>query len=121
MGRLLRSRFGSALDDSCFDSRFLKFIKLSVGWFGGKGRGNQGVCNGGGAELGRAALCTHSTAVPCSTPEQCAGLCCALLGVLSLSCVWELPCCSWFHTALCRAPYNIKINQDSLLWWLSSS
>lgn len=73
MGRLLRSHFGSALGSFCFDSCFLKFIKLSVGWFSGKGRGNQGVCSGGGAGLGRAAPSTHSTAVPCSTPGQRAG------------------------------------------------
>lgn len=53
--------------------------------------------------------------------EQWAGQGCVLLGVPSLSCVRELPCCSWPRTALCCAPYSANINQDSSLWWLSSS
>lgn len=52
-GRLLRSHFGSALGSFCFDLRFLKFIKLSTGWFSGKGRGNWWVWNCGGVGPGQ--------------------------------------------------------------------
>lgn len=75
-GRLLRSHFSSALGSFCFDLRFLKFIKLSTGWFSGKGRGNWWVWSPGGAGPGQG--CSKPSGSPCTHSTHCWG--CELRG-----------------------------------------
>lgn len=67
----MRSCFGSALGSFCFDSRFLKFIKLSAGWFSGKGRGNWWVLNPGGVGPGQG--CSEPSSSPCTQGKRVPG------------------------------------------------